>query len=419
MHPTANTGERVNRFAIRMLTAVAILIGGWPIDGAALSVAPEQGIAVRRLSDRVVSGVRAGSRQTRYHVSETAIFTSTAHPSPLVSQLGQLASALFVDRQHVVIADRTNGNLHKINVLTSDASTVGGMGEGPGEFRGLIYVSRTANGYAAWDAALARITRFGQDGSLINTWTYDFNWFDSPAASPVAMFSDGAVVFRDGDRPGIWRDGRRRGRARYVEVGDEGVKHVVGEFEGQEYLVRDGTFQKVLAGHPVYEAQLGQGIAVAQTDAGVVRLLDRNGQVSTELPLPAVRDLSPRQMESLREAERQRLRRRAESARGMFKERHLEKLALVSDAHVNDIAPSIDKMFVDLDGRLWVRLYSLPGDDDRRWEMWDTGDASAPKSVVIMRQSGEVLDAAGELVIVKEKDEMDVVRVVVRQLTRS
>ena len=103
----------------------------------------------------------------------------------------------------------------------------------------------------------------------------------------------------------------------------------------------------------------------------------------------------------------------------MFKERHLEKLALVSDAHVNDIAPSIDKMFVDLDGRLWVRLYSLPGDDDRRWEMWDTGDASAPKSVVIMRQSGEVLDAAGELVIVKETDELDVVRVVVRQLTRS
>lgn len=178
----------MNRFAIRMLTAVAILIGGRPIDGAALSAAPEQGIAVRRLSDHVVSGMRAGSRQTRYHVSETAVFTSTAHPSPLVSQLGQLAGALFVDREHVVIADRTNGNLHKINVLTSDASTVGGMGEGPGEFRGLIYVMRTANGYAAWDAALARITRFGQDGSLINTWTYDFNWFDNPAASPVAMF---------------------------------------------------------------------------------------------------------------------------------------------------------------------------------------------------------------------------------------
>lgn len=409
----------MNRFAIHLLTAVAILIGGRPINGTALSATSEQGIAVRRLSDGVASGVRAGSRQTRYHVSETAVFTSAAHPNALVSQLGQLAGALFVDREHVVIADRTNGNLHNINVLTSEASTVGRMGEGPGEFRGLIYVMRTANGYAAWDAALARITRFRQDGSLNNTWTYDFNWFDNPAASPVAMFSDGTVVFRDGDRPGIWRDGRRRGRARYVEVGDDGVKHVLGEFECQEYLVRDGAFQEVLAGHRVFEAQLGQGLAVAQTDAGVVQLLDRNGQVSTELPLPEGRELSPRQMKSLREAERQRLRRRAERAHGMFRERHLERLARVSDAHVNDMTPSIDKMFVDLDGRLWMRLYSLPHDDERRWEVWDTGNASAPKSVVIMRQPGEVLDAAGELVIVKEMDELDVVRVVVRQLTRS
>ena len=97
----------------------------------------------------------------------------------------------------------------------------------------------------------------------------------------------------------------------------------------------------------------------------------------------------------------------------------MERLARVSDAHVNDMTPSIDKMFVDLDGRLWMRLYSLPHDNERRWEVWDTGDASAPKSVVIMRQSGEVLDAAGELVIVKEIDELDVVRVVVRKLTRS
>ncbi len=354
------------------------------------------------------------------HVQEADVFDSSVHPSSAMSELGRLATAFFVGDQRLLIADGLNAEIHLVDLQNDSVRSVGRRGDGPGEFRLLMGVLRTPNGFATWDVELARITMFSAAGDLVDSWAYSRLWFNKPVAMPVAVLSDGLVIFRDGEGPGNWR-GRHRGEARYVKVTSDGVAGVVAEAKGAEYWWHaSGGVQQVMLGHLLLEAQIGDEVAISQTDLGAIRIVNRDGETSAELPLAPGTRASKRQVEMVREGARERWRRQMERpAGGVFRESARMKLESVAEVPANDVSPPIDRLFVDLDGRLWLRSYAMPDDADVRWEAWDPSDLSGPRFVVAVHPTAKLLDASGSHVLLYETDEMGVVRVFVAALANE
>ena len=85
-------------------------------------------------------------------------------------------------------------------------------------------------------------------------------------------------------------------------------------------------------------------------------------------------------------------------------------------APANEIAPPIDRMRGDMDGRLWLRLFS-PGNSRERWQVWDLMEPS-PEFRLVLAEGEVFLDAAGDRVLVGRRDEFDVDHLVVKEIER-
>ena len=350
------------------------------------------------------------------HVGEADVFDSSEHPNSSVSQIGGLATAFFVDEHRLVIGDRLNAELHLVDLQDGSVRSVGRHGDGPGEFRLLTEMLRTPDGFATWDVALARITWFSGAGDVMDTWAYNRLWFKKPVATPVAMLADGLVIFRDGEEP-TNRLGRYREEIRYVAVARDGIVGAIADARGPEYWMHANGFQPVMLGHILLEAQIGDQIAIAQTDLSAIKIVDGHGATNAELPMAQGRMASAKQIEMLRERARERLRRRvARPSAGLLRESARANLENVDDVPANETTPPIDHLIVDRDGRLWLRSYAMPDDEDVRWEAWNPTDMSAPEFVVSFQSTSELLDASGAHVLLHERDSMGVDRVFVATL---
>ena len=87
-----------------------------------------------------------------------------------------------------------------------------------------------------------------------------------------------------------------------------------------------------------------------------------------------------------------------------------------SDWPINDVAPPIDTLLTDFDARLWARDYRLPDQDSVTWRVWDIDRAQL---LFTVRMEGEdrLLDATGDLLLLRRVNVFDVPRAEVRRLT--
>ena len=79
----------------------------------------------------------------------------------------------------------------------------------------------------------------------------------------------------------------------------------------------------------------------------------------------------------------------------------------------NEVAPPIDAVRFDSSGRLWIRLYVMPGDDVKRWTVWEDGRKTFSVEV---GASERWLDARGNLVLLRVRNSLGEDRAVVREL---
>ena len=123
--------------------------------------------------------------------SPSAAAYATIAPEPVLSigsvdgpdqeVFGRIASVQLDDAGNFIVADGQAGEIRVFNATGDHLHTVGGAGEGPGEFRALAGAWPTAEGViVAVDTRLDRITRFGPDGRLLATAT-----FDGPGEAPM------------------------------------------------------------------------------------------------------------------------------------------------------------------------------------------------------------------------------------------
>jgi len=84
----------------------------------------------------------------------------------------------------------------------------------------------------------------------------------------------------------------------------------------------------------------------------------------------------------------------------------------------NDLAPPIDRLFFDFDERLWVRDYHFAAQDSVTWRVWDMERFTLAFQVKLAADE-ELLDARGDIVLLRREDELDVPRAVVSRLVAA
>lgn len=350
------------------------------------------------------------------HVREADIFDSSRDLDSAGSPLGRLSGALFLDDQRLLIADGMNAELHLVDLSARQAETIGRRGEGPGEFRLLTDVKRTFDGFAVLDLMSARITRFALTGDVLDTWKYNPAWFSRPNATPVAFLSDGAIIFRDGEEVAN-RHGPFREKIQYKKVESNGITSILANAQGSEYWGHANGFEPVIFGHLLMDAQVGDQVVILQTDLKATKLLDGFGRIVDELALGTGKKTSETQVEMIREGMRDGLRNRMERARrrgsALFFELAEARLDRVHDVPANKTAPAVDDLFVDLDGRIWLRFYVMPDDEHSHWQVWNRGEPNQSPFAVIVPRAWRLHDASGVHVLLSERDAVGRERVMV------
>ncbi len=240
----------------------------------------------------------------------------------------------------------------------------------------------------------------------------------------MAVHPDGRIVYRDG----IYRrtrdyDGRTWNPATYVAMQDEGELQIVARAKGNEVYYGAKQSGKVVFGHRTFEATTEDRLIIAETDRGAIAVLDWSGREVAEIPMPAgvrvpAAQVVGRQLLVSRWERFEELLKRA-AASGQVPYTPGNRVGSshpdFKDWPINEVAPPIDTLLTDFDGRLWARDYRLPDQDSVTWRVWDIDRAQL---LFTARMDGEdvLLDARGDLVLPRRVDEFDVPRAVVSQL---
>ena len=366
------------------------------------------------------SGIRAqatthGVTPAWARLSETPIFDSGEHSNVAVSVIGSLSRGMIVHDERIVLLD--GRTLLFINPWTGELWTAGGQGEGPGEFAGSgleLSLFRGQDELRVWDPNNdRRLTIFSDTGELQDTRRVNLSGvaFRHWTASMMGVFPDGSFAFIDREPPPIIgaSDGRQRTLGYVVEVNEEGKRRVIAEFldsEGGSVLFR---YRTVISFD-------GDRVSLADTESDEIRIIDRSGRTVSRIPMPGQRvRVSSAQLDR---AEAQvRLRRGHEATL-----RQLEAMGWPTTENVqsrerdylhNEVAPSVDRTQFDADKRLWIKHYVMPGDETTRWTVW--GSEQHVFSLE-MPAGYSLLDARGDLVLLRVRDSLGVDRAEIRRL---
>ena len=109
---------------------------------------------------------------------------------------GRIASVALDGAGNFIVADGQIGEIRIFDASGDHLRTLGGAGEGPGEFRALTGAWPTAEGViVAVDTRLERITRFAPDGKLLTTATFDGPG-ERPLIRPIRLAGQAALLSR-------------------------------------------------------------------------------------------------------------------------------------------------------------------------------------------------------------------------------
>ncbi len=410
--------------------------------------APGAGELARDGADAASPRGEAVAPQRSWEIGRT-LWESTGSPHAGVATIGKLAGGAMLSSDRIVLADGMALSLFFVDVESGATKVVGRRGDGPGDFRAVRSIGRTASGGVFADDPLgARVTAFDEDGSLVETVDYNpadfrgFVWIPRP----IGVHADGAVVFRDSDPMFTERpDGPYRARIDYLALRPDGERVPIAEAEGLEQvrlncsppggpIVSFNAFEKPFS-HSTVEAADGDLLIVGDTESGAISAYDRSGAVVAEFHFGRGARVT------------------AESDR-MWRERKIEQLAgrtqrpvapLPDDvqarmggllgqpmcgedgagiefyrtAEANAVAPAFSRMIVDGEGRLWVRRYALPGEEEATWSRWRWGESRDRMETIALPGEYELLDAFGDTALLGATDEFGVERAVVAMLRAS
>lgn len=293
----------------------------------------------------------------------------TLEPIPLVElgpeqgfEWGHAGGARLLPSDGIVVADQLERTLSIFDSGGSLSATVGGQGDGPGEFRILLEPMTCAPGELhLWDQALARITVFAEDGRLLRD-AGDRELFGEKRGTPGTWkatrmaCNERGVFARVSRASGV--DLRADGPAPVEVVVDLATKGGpiarLGPFAGEEVYRHERAVATRPLGRRTIVRVGPSRIVVGITSEPVVDLYTLDGALESHLRLDLPRrPVTGAVVDAL-------VRTKPERHRAVWRSfEYPDSLPLYSD------------LLVDPEGRLWFEEYTVGEPDSRRWCVYD------------------------------------------------
>jgi len=345
-------------------------------------------------------------------------FDSSDHPD-LADALSFITAGFFLPGDGLALVERTE--VHFVDMASAETTVFGREGGGPREFRRISRALRGPQSIALWDILRRRVVWLDHDGGFLHDLSYQGAPFKSPMPPPpVAVHRDGRIVFGDSESRAFsdFR-GRTWNPIEYVAVNDEGELEVVGQTRGYEHYYGNDGSGGVLFGHRSLMAASADHFVIAETDQEAIQVFRWDGSEVGRIPMPAPARVSANQLRVAREYMAAEPARHAELLSKIWSE---EEMADVDASPwsmdlwpANELAPRIDSVFIDFDKRLWMREYHFTDQDSVTWRAWDMEPATALFRIRLGADE-RLLDARGDVVLLRRTDEFDVPRAVVSQV---
>lgn len=358
-------------------------------------------------------------------VPGSSIFDSSELPQ-LADALSVIVGGFFLPDSGMVLAERTE--VHFVDMASGETRVFGQEGGGPHEFRRIARALRSPQGIALQDNYRVRVVFLDHSGEFVGDMRYNAVPFKGSVMGtrPVAVHPDGRIVFgdREGKHFGSYQ-GRTRDAIEYLAVDSAGEVEVVAQGKGSEYYYEAKRSGDVLFGHSTLMAASSDRVAIAETDQEAIQVFGWDGGEVGSIPMPPAVRPSRSQVRAVREYQAEwplraarMLNRTSAEVPARLREHFADPRNLRLDYDnwpVNDPAPPIDLLFVDFDERLWVRDYHFADQDSVNWRVWDM-ERFTPVFQVKLAADEELLDARGDVVLLRREDELDIPHAVVSRL---
>ena len=352
-------------------------------------------------------------------------FDSSELPQ-LTHALSVIAGGFFLPDSGMVLVERTE--VYFVDMMSGETRVIGREGGGPLEFRRIQRALRSPQGIALRDRYRLRVVFLDNSGEYVGDMRYNTVPFKGSVmdALPVAVHPDGRIVFRDREGKDFrsYR-GRTWNAIEYLAVDSAGEVEVVAQAKGSEYYYEAERSGDVIFGHSTLMAASPDRVAIAETDQEAIQVFGWDGGEVGRIPMPPAIRPSRDQVRAVREYEADGPSRAAEMLSRNSAELPAQLREQLGDLRtmrsnmdrwpVNELAPPIDLLFVDFDERLWVRDYHFTDQDSVTWRVWDM-ERFTPLFQVKLAVDEELLDARGDVVLLRREDELDVPRAVVSRL---
>ena len=284
-----------------------------------------------------------------------------------IAPFDRITAVALLSDTTVVIADRGAGQIHAFTPDGAYRWTSGGLGEGPGEFRGIGPLLVTAG-----DSVIVVDTRVGRVSLLAPSGEFHRGArMARSAGRPIgALLADGKLLYqREADLPDA-RGGLRQREATWSAVDLSGSSiHTLLTTLGREFLVAGMFVLDLSFMRDVYVAAGREGFLLSLSDRSQVDGYDVGGRWVSSLRFP-----STTQPLDARVVKEDFLRDLPEDMRGAIGE-------ALDRARIPERWPSIGDLIVDDVERVWVQAFRPDRTQEVRWHVFD-GDGTYVDEVV-------------------------------------
>lgn len=274
-------------------------------------------------------------------------------------------------------------------------ASLGGEGDGPGEFRMLTGAwPWPGDSVAAFDMSRGSITLFGPSGTPARTIALRT---DKGSEVLAGLLADGSLVSWRSHRsaPGIQR--HVQSRVFFHRDADGELLDSLGAYPWIEVIPRQVGENTWMMEAPVFSARGqyavgGEHVYAAVGDLPEVHVLDPGRGL-----VRIIRWTEPNRI--VRPADRQAFR-QAMLSRAESEEERRDLTRMMDDSEWSETFPSMDGLLVAPEGRLWVKRYRRPGEEGpQSWLIFDPegrleAEARLPEELAHHRAGREALPGA-------------------------
>ena len=357
--------------------------GGSDRPGAQAAVRDSAGVTI------VESTAPAWAEGAGWRVVDTPSVDIGGRADSSVYDLFQVVGALRLKDGRIVIAD---GGTQQLRFFAADGThlhTVGGVGEGPGEFTGLgLLVAGPGETLLAFDYRQLRISRFDGDGIFLVA--FSLAGVDQATLQMIGVLDDGTVVSRTGGAfaPGSKPDGLSRDSALYVfhELPIAELD-TLGWLPSVEVVVKNAggavSMRSLPFGKHTTVVVHGARVFVGTADTYSISEFDASGVLRTVIrrpyqPIP----VSPGMIETYKRRERDNM-----ATQGNLPPNFRAMLeAMIDEMPYPDVHPPYQDFIVDHGGNVWVLDPMAEFDGAPTYQVFDSagiwlGTVTAPEQL--------------------------------------